>query len=331
MASGEKQKKTLFDVVLWVALPVLIVLLFIAPDSEHHHDPLAAKELIKHVKDDEEFHLPRMVAHGHVEVPQVFDSSKKVGVSIGFEPVDKLIENGGFDFRATKFMVIEVIAAVIICLVFIRLAGKIQSGGPPRGRFWNFFEAMLLFMRDQVARPAIGKHDADQFLPFVWTIFFFILLCNLLGLVPWMGSPTGALAVTGAMAVIVFVAVVVAGSIKLGVVGFWKNQVPHMDLPLPLAIVLVPMIFMIEVLGLFIKHFVLAVRLLANMMAGHLVVAVILAFIAASAGFVWFGVAPASVLGVTAISMLELFVAFLQAYIFAFLASLFIGMAVHSH
>ena len=93
------------------------------------------------------------------------------------------------------------------------------------------------------------------------------------------------------------------------------------------------MIFVIEILGLFIKHTVLAVRLLANMMAGHLVLAVIMAFIAAAAtnALVWYGVAPVSVLGATALSMLELFVAFLQAYIFTFLSALFIGMAVHPH
>ena len=118
----------------------------------------------------------------------------------------------------------------------------------------------------------------------------------------------------------------------MGFVGFFKSQVPHMDLPLPLAILLVPMIFAIEMMGLVIKHFVLAVRLLANMMAGHLVLTVIVAFIAASYGSVaWWGVMPASVLGATALSMLELFVAFLQAYIFTFLSALFIGSAVHPH
>lgn len=297
-----------------------------------NHDPLAAETLIEHVKDADYFHVPRMINHGHIDIPQIAEGVDPVPVQIGFAPIDDLIERGGFDFRLTKFMVIEVIAAVIACLIFVRLAKKIQTGGAPKGKFWNFFEAMVLFIRDQVARPAIGKHDADKFLPFVWSLFFFILLCNLLGLVPWMGSPTGALAMTGMMALITLVTVIVAGSIKLGFVGFWKNQVPHMDLPKPLAVFLIPMIFLIEVLGLFIKHFVLSVRLLANMLAGHLVVAVIIAFIGASAASIaWFGVMPASLFGATAIMMLELFVAFLQAYIFAFLASLFIGAAVHPH
>jgi F-type H+-transporting ATPase subunit a len=115
-------------------------------------------------------------------------------------------------------------------------------------------------------------------------------------------------------------------------VGFWKAQVPHLDLAQPLKFILSLMIFVIEVLGLLIKHSVLAVRLLANMMAGHVVLAVFLAFIAASAtSLVWWVVTPASVLGATALSALELFVAFLQAYIITFLSALFIGMAVHPH
>jgi F-type H+-transporting ATPase subunit a len=196
------------------------------------------------------------------------------------------------------------------------------------------FEIMLLFIRDEVARPAIGKHDADKFLPFLWTIFFFILTCNLLGMVPWGGSPTGALATTGALAMCTFAVVVGGGMAKMGPVGFWKSQVPHMELPLVLAILLKPMIFGIEVLGLLIKHFVLAVRLLANMMAGHLVLSVLVIFVAAVAKFGIFallGVGLASVVGATALGLLELFVAFLQAYIFTFLSALFIGMAVHPH
>ena len=237
-----------------------------------------------------------------------------------------------FNYKLTKFMVLEVVVAAIICFLFIRLANKISRSDVPRGRMTNLLESMLLFLRDQVARPAIGSHDADRFMPFLWTIFFFVLGMNLMGMLPWAGSPTGALAVTGTLAFITFGTVVLSGSKQLGIVGFWKGQVPHMDLPLLLAIPLIPMIFLIEVLGLFIKHFVLAVRLLANVMAGHLVLTVILAFILAAASHpAWWGVMPASVFGAATLSLLELFVAFLQAYIFAFLSALFIGAAVHPH
>lgn len=297
------------------------------------HDPFDAGHLIGHVKDAEYFEVPRAFAKdGKLYVPQFAEEGAEpiYEVKIGYDPIDSLFEP--LDLRVTKFMVLEVIGALLVAAVFVTVANRMKDGSRPIGRFWNLFEAMLLFIRDEVARPAIGKHDADKFLPFLWTLFFFVLICNLLGMLPWSGSPTGALATTGALALITFVTVVGAGMAKMGPVGFWVGQVPHMDLPLPLAIVLKPMVFAIEVLGMFIKHFVLAVRLLANMMAGHLVLAVLIAFIAASASSIWFyGIAPASILGAFALSLLELFVAFLQAYIFTFLSALFIGMAVHPH
>ena len=163
-------------------------------------------------------------------------------------------------------------------------------------------------------------------------MFFFILFCNLLGLLPWAGSPTGSLSVTAALACVTFATVVGTGIRRFGLVKFWTGLVPHMELPLILAILLKPMILVIEVFGLLIKHSILAVRLLANMFAGHLVVGVVVGFIAATAGSpLWYGVMPASVLGAVALNLLELLVAFLQAYIFAFLSALFIGMAVHQH
>jgi len=291
------------------------------------HDPFEAAHLVGHVKDASYFEVPRAFdADGHLDIPQgyVFD-----------EPLiaaNETLHLEALDFMLTKFMVLEVIVAIVVAIVFIVLANRMASGARPRGRIWNLLEAMVVFIRDEVARPAIGDHDAHRFLPFLWTLFFFILGCNLMGMFPWAGSPTGALGVTGALAFISLIAVTSAGIAKLGPVGFLKAQVPHMELPFVLAILLVPMIFVIEIVGLLIKHLILAMRLLANMFAGHLVLAVILGFIAASAGsYLHYGVASASVLGATALSMLELFVAFLQAYIFTFLTALFIGMAVHPH
>jgi F-type H+-transporting ATPase subunit a len=121
---------------------------------------------------------------------------------------------------------------------------------------------------------------------------------------------------------------------KFGFVGFFLNQIPGMDLPLPIAIVLKPMILAIELLGLLIKHLVLSIRLLANMVAGHIVLLAIMmmAFsLEGAASEYWGVVAPISVIGATLISCLELFVAFLQAYIFTFLSALFIGAAIHHH
>lgn len=315
------------------------------------HDPLSPDSLFGHVKDAESFHVPRFFhsidpfgivdSHGHVELPQPLTGLLPKGgihlLNTGNEQIDNMV--APLDFRLTKFMVLEVIAAVLCAVIFIWLAQKVAAGSRPKGRIWNLLEVFLLFMRDEVARPAIGRHDADKFLPFIWTVFFFVLGCNLLGMVPWMGSPTGAMACTGTLALIAFGTTVGAGMMKLGPVGFWVGQVPHMDLPLVLAIFLKPMIFAIEVMGLCIKHFVLAVRLLANMFAGHMVLAVIVAFVGAvglnASSYLdlplFLGVSVASIAGAVALSLLELFVAFLQAYIFAFLSALFIGMAVHPH
>lgn len=269
-----------------------------------------AAELMSHVQDTDVFHLPAGVT---LHVPQP-------------------LEAVGIPLHLTKFMVLEVVAAVLMIAVFVPLARRIARGTPPRGRFWNLFETMVVFIRDEVARPAIGRHDSDRFLPYLWTMFFFILFCNLLGMLPWAGSPTGSLSVTAALAVVAFLTVVGAGMKKIGPIAFWKSMVPHMELPGPLGLILVPFMFVIEVFGLLIKHFVLAVRLLANMFAGHLVLAVIVAFIADVAHmYVWYAVAPASVFGSVALSLLELFVAFLQAYIFVFLSALFVGMALHPH
>ena len=153
-------------------------------------------------------------------------------------------------------------------------------------------------------------------------------------MVPWAGSPTASFSVTLALAGVTFLTVVVAGMLKFGFLGFFGNQVPSMDLPLPLAILLKPMIFAIEMLGLCIKHLILAVRLLANMVAGHLVLLGIMGLISAAATYstgLWATVTGISVVSCTLFSILELFVAFLQAYIFTFLSALFIGAAVHQH
>ena len=264
------------------------------------------QELANHVRDSDKFHFP---FEWELKLPHVFG------------------------FQVTKFMVLELIAAVLMVLLFVAIARRVRRGGPPRGIIWNMVEVMLLFIRDEVARPSIGKHDADRFLPLLWNMFFFILFCNLLGVLPWAGSPTGSLSVTGVLAIITFCVVVGTGMLKFGAWGYVKGLVPHMDLPLVIKVPVLVLLFPIELAGLIIRHAVLAVRLMANMFGGHLVLGVILGFIAMSANFIlaWLGIMPLSVLGSAALTLLELFVAFLQAYIFTFLSALFIGMAVHPH
>jgi len=263
-------------------------------------------ELAQHVSDSTEFHFPGLTYH----LPRVLG------------------------FQLTKFMVLELLAGLVMLLVFIPLAQRIRTGAPPRGVLWNLFEAVLVFVRDEMARPAIGAHDAGRFLPFLWNMFFFILFCNLMGILPWAGSPTATLTVTAALAAMALLVTLAGGMAKCGIFGFWKSLVPHMDLPWYLLIPMVLLIFPLEVLGLLIRHAVLAVRLLANMFGGHLALAAITGFIAATVHQVfllWAGVTVSSVLGAAALTLLEIFVAFLQAYVFTFLSALFIGMAVHPH
>ncbi|HTQ38173.1 MAG TPA: F0F1 ATP synthase subunit A [Pirellulales bacterium] len=270
---------------------------------------------------------------GHVQDTTYIDLPKFLGgrISLTGEKVEERVNVEGYHFQLTKFMLIELTVALLMAVVFIRLANRMKKSDTPKGRWWNMLEAMLVFIRDQVAHPAIG-HDAQRFLPFLWNAFFFVLICNLFGLLPWAGSPTASLSVTGALAIITFIVVLSTGMGKFGALGFWKAQVPHLELPFVLSIFLIPMIFVIEVIGMFIKHGVLAIRLLANMLAGHLVLAVILAFIGATATSILFwGVMPISVLSIVTLSLLELLVAFIQAYVFTFLSALFIGMAVHPH
>ncbi|WP_435010578.1 F0F1 ATP synthase subunit A [Tundrisphaera lichenicola] len=269
--------------------------------SEHQHSPL------DHVVDNTFLEFP----WGNVHLPK--------------------ISLGVFEFQFTRFMVMELVAAILIAAIIIPLARHVARYPITRGGLLNAFEAMVLFIRDGVARPTIGGHGADAFLPYLWTVFFFVLFNNLLGMFPGGASPTGNINVTIVLALMTFIAVLIAGIKAMGPVGFWIGIVPPLDVPKIIKPPLWALLFVIEVAGLLIRHFVLAVRLFANMLAGHIVLAVILGFILAVTGAMQYVVTPASIAGVVALSLLELFVAFLQAYIFTFLSALFIGSAAHPH
>lgn len=310
---------------------------------------------VLHIKDSYFFEVPKFLyphpyeelgevpsflrdAHPHATLDEFnHDLAGKILIPQPFGKLKNLYEKADKDagFCISKFMILELVVAVFMVVLFSWMARKIAGGERPRGRIANMFEAALIYMKEQVAEPAIGHHDAGKFVPLLWTLFFFILFCNLLGMVPWLGNPTAAFGMTFAMACVTFFTSLVMGSQKFGLLGFWKNQVPHLGLPLILAIPIIPLLFLIEVLGLFIKHLVLSVRLLANMVAGHLVLLAILGIgVAAANSPLWYGwyvAAPISILGSTAFSLLELMVAFLQAYVFTFLSALFIGAAVHHH
>lgn len=294
------------------------------------------EDIFHHVRDAPYFHLP---FETHIWLPDVFG------------------------FQVTKYMVLQVVAGLFVLLVFRGLARRIGRGGPPEGPWWNLWEFLALYIRDNVVRPTIGvphddhghdehRHDehghsaghdahapdtavghpADKYLPYIWTCFFYVLICNLLGAFPWLGSPTGEINVTGALAGVTVIAVMFYGMRRSGFVGFWKSLAPTMDLSPATKIILVPVIWLIELVGFVIKHGVLAIRLFANMMGGHTVIAVIMLFIAqTSNSWLYYIVVPSSIFGQIFVGTLELLFAFVQAYIFAFLATLFIGMAVNPH
>ncbi len=233
-------------------------------------------------------------------------------------------------FQITKFMLLQLLSAGLILLIYVPIARRARSGEPPRGFFQNTFESILTFMREQVAKPNIGHHDADKYVPFLWTMFLYVLFNNLLGMLPFFGAATASVSTTGALALCAFGAIHIGGMAKMGVGRYLKTFVPHVEGPLFIRILLTAIMVPIEIMGPFIKAFVLAVRLFANMFAGHTVSAVILGFIVmAKASSLFWPVTIGSALMVTALSCLELFVAFLQSFIFVFLTSLFIGSALH--
>jgi len=201
------------------------------------------------------------------------------------------------------------------------------KGAAPRG-FGAAIEAMVLFVRNDVVVANIG-HGGERFAPYVLTLFFFILYCNLLGLFPWGATATGNLAVTGALALTAFLTIEISGFVALGPKGYLKTIVfvpPGMKGvgAVLMALIMTP----IEIIGKLVKPFALCLRLFANMTAGHFVVLALLGLIFLFANW---GVAAGSVAFVTFMMLLELLVAFLQAYIFALLTSVFIGMMQHAH
>jgi F-type H+-transporting ATPase subunit a len=259
----------------------------------------------------------------------------------------------------SKFMILQVIAVVLIFWIYTGLAKRIKNGEPARGAFWNFWEVLLTFIRDEVAKPNIqpghhhddhghAGHDdpvhdgheghdhhedpaafADRYVPFLWTMFLFILFNNLLGMIPFLGSATGSFTVTCVLAAITFFFIHGSAVARHGVAGYVKSYIPTVEAPLAIKALLVPMIFVIEIISQFIKCFVLSVRLFANIFAGHLVLAFIMSFIVlVKNSLLFYVVTPASIGGVVALSLLELFVAFLQAFVFTYLTAIFVGQVL---
>lgn len=260
---------------------------------------------------------------GKIIIPQPFGTLKNL-----FEA-----DSG---FCISKVMIIEVVAAIFIFWMFKKFADIVRADKAPEGKGWNAFEGLVVFIRDGIARTAIGP-DGDKYVPMLGTVFFFILILNLIGMLPWIGAATGAFSLTLTLATYLLIHAIYAGSKNLGVIGFWTNMIPKLDLPLwmlPLKIAICLIIFFVEVIGLFIKHGVLGVRLLANIVAGHLVLTAVIGMIGSAAALsfkLWGTVAIIASLAAAAMSVLELAVCFLQAYVFTFLAAVWLASVIHSH
>lgn len=203
-------------------------------------------------------------------------------------------------------------------LVTLMAVAARQRGPIPRG-LRGVVEPVLLFIRDDIARPNL-QDAADRYLPYLWSVFFFILFCNLFGLVPGAATATGNLSVTAALATISFFMIHFTGVRQNGLLGYLRAIVP------PVPWWLWPLLLVVEIIGILAKPFALAVRLWANMSAGHIVILVLLGFIFLFKNVMVVGI---SVVGAAAIYMLEIFVGVLQAYVFTFLTAVFMGMAAH--
>ena len=265
-------------------------------------------------------------------------------------PLEHVVDNNRMGFHGFTLLsnhIIMMIAAAVIVLIAIPRWIRVPAEGDdlhrhtPRGSR-NMIEGVCTFLREFVGRPNLGDYT-DVFIPYLWTVFFFILTCNLLGLLPLApltkplaqkiglhhgisGTATGNIWVTGTLAVCTLLMITVNGLRLHGI-----HYVKHFFMgPFPINVV----IAFLEVIGLFAKSFALAVRLFANMLAGHILLAVLLSFIfmaGAASAAMGFAIAVPVVLGSVAIMCLEVFVAFLQAFIFTFLTAVFIGMAVNIH
>jgi F-type H+-transporting ATPase subunit a len=234
------------------------------------------------------------------------------------------------DLSPTKHVVMLFLAALICCALLIGAARAHtraqRTGGRPKG-FAGGIEAVVLYIRQEVALPNLGHHG-ERYAPFILGLFFFILIANLLGLVPFGSTATGNISVTATLAIITFLVVEVAGMRAQGLgylntIIYWNRDLP-LGMRVPMFLLMTP----IEIVGKLTKPFALAIRLFANMTAGHIVVLALIGLIFAFKSYV-LGTAP--LLMAVAIMMLELFVAFLQAFIFSLLASVFIGQIREAH
>jgi F-type H+-transporting ATPase subunit a len=265
----------------------------------------------------------------------------------------------GIDFSVTKHVfMLWLVAAVVFVVVTTVVRRFLKSGGPVPTGFMNALESVVVYVRDEMVRPNVGRKWVNTWTPLILTFFIFILAANAIGLIPVFDfvalvdyyllhtapdsflkqvihggtTATANFNVTAALATITFGAIILAGTKAHGFIKHWKNLVPH-GLAWPLYILLIP----IEIMGMFVRPFALTMRLAANMTGGHIAILAILSFVflftemfATAIAGIGVGLAVSVPLAV-GISALEVIVVLVQAYVFTLLTAVFIGMAIHVH
>jgi len=299
----------------------------------------ASEVILHHVMDDHIWHL--WDGHGGtIYLPVIVYSSEK-GLDVFsshhfYDEHHNVVEYNGykldhnkiyvaasgkkvFDLSITKNVAMLFINAVMLVLVFLSVAKsyKKNKGKAPSG-IQSFFEPVIIFVRDEVVKPNIG-HRYEKFLPYMLTLFFFILFGNILGLLPGAANLTGNIAVTMVLAVLTFLITNFNGN-----KAYWSHILWTPGVPLPLRLIILP----VEIIGLFTKPISLMIRLFVAITAGHIVILslICLAFIFHS---VWIG--GGSTIMILFISLIEILVAGIQAYVFTLFSSLYIGMAIADH
>jgi F-type H+-transporting ATPase subunit a len=267
------------------------------------------------------------LGHGSIQIEnkdgELVDKSLD-GKIVEVDEHGELVEAGlPLDFSITKNVFMMMLSVIILLWVFLSLARSYKKMGisEPKG-LAGFIEPVIIFIQEDVAIPNIGEEKYSRFMPYLLTVFFFILLNNLMGLIPFFpfgANVTGNIAVTMVLAVFTFL-ITQFSSNK----GHWQHVFNTPGVPVWLAPIMIP----VELIGLITKPFALMIRLFANITAGHIIVLSLISMI-----FIFKSVfvAAPSMLMVLFMDCIELLVAFLQAYIFTLLSALFIGMAMPEH
>lgn len=269
------------------------------------------------------FFSSKKLAHGHVYRGfKLEEEGALKGKIVNIDEAGQVDEkNLPIDFSITKTVVALMSAALIGLILFLSLARSYKKTGisHPRG-IQSFLEPVILFVRDDIAIPNIGIHRYEKYMPYLLTAFFFILINNLMGLIPFPppfgGNVTGNIAITFFLALCTFLITQFSGN-----KSYWRHVFATPGVPFWLLPIMIP----VELIGLISKPFALMIRLFANMLAGHIV---ILSLICLIFIFQTIALAPVSIFFVIFMDFMELLVAFLQAYIFTLLSSLFISLAV---